>query len=72
MEKIKNLLSRYFLGIVLQISILLIIYTIVLFSFGVENAFVIAFLCALLNIIPYLGPIIGGILIPFDLKNRQL
>ena len=62
MEKIKNLLSRYFLGIVLQISILLIIYTIVLFSFGVENAFVIAFLCALLNIIPYLGPIIGGIL----------
>lgn len=62
MEKIKNLLSRYFLGIVLQISILLIIYTIVLFSFGVENAFVIAFLCALLNIIPYLGPIIGAIL----------
>ena len=61
-EKIKNLLSRYFLGIVLQISILLIIYTIVLFSFGAENAFVIAFLCALLNIIPYLGPIIGGLL----------
>jgi len=62
MEKIKNLLSRYFIGIILQISILLIIYTTVLFSFGVENAFVIAFLCALLNIIPYLGPIIGGIL----------
>ncbi len=61
-EKIKNLLSRYFIGIILQISILLIIYTTVLLIFGVENAFVIAFLCALLNIIPYIGPIIGGIL----------
>lgn len=62
METIKNLLSRYFLGIILQISILLIIYTTVLLIFGVESAFVIAFLCALLNIIPYLGPIVGGIL----------
>lgn len=62
METIKNLLSRYFLGIILQISILLIIYTTVLLIFGVENAFVIAFLCALLNIIPYLGPIVGGVL----------
>jgi predicted PurR-regulated permease PerM len=30
--------------------------------FKVENAFIIAFLCALLNLIPYLGPIIGGAL----------
>ena len=30
--------------------------------FKVENAFIIAFLCALLNLIPYLGPIIGGLL----------
>jgi predicted PurR-regulated permease PerM len=30
--------------------------------FKVENAFIIAFLCALLNLIPYLGPIIGGFL----------
>jgi predicted PurR-regulated permease PerM len=31
----------------------------VLLIFGNKNAFVIAFLCAILNIIPYLGPIIG-------------
>ena len=59
---IKDILSRYFLGLVLQIMILFIIYSIVLFIFGIENAIVIAFLCALLNLIPYVGPIIGGIL----------
>ena len=61
-EKTKNLLSRYFLGLLLQISILLIIYSIVLAVFNVENAFIIAFLCALLNLIPYLGPILGAVL----------
>ena len=61
-EKTKNLLSRYFLGLLLQISILLVIYSIVLALFNVENAFIIAFLCALLNLIPYLGPIVGAIL----------
>ena len=62
-ESIKDLLSRYFLGLLLQINILLIIYSIVLFAFGIKNAFIIAFLCALLNLIPYLGPIIGAFLI---------
>ena len=47
----------------MQISILLIIYSIVLTILDVQNAFVIAFLCALLNLIPYLGPIIGAFLI---------
>jgi predicted PurR-regulated permease PerM len=62
LDKTKSLLSRYFLGLLLQISILLMIYSIVLAIFDVENAFIIAFLCALLNLIPYLGPIIGGVL----------
>jgi len=61
-EKIKNLLSRYFVGLFFQILILFIIYTIVLLIFGVENAVVIAFLCALLNLIPYVGPLISGAL----------
>lgn len=59
---IKDLLSSYFLGLVLQISILFVIYFVVLLVFGVNNAFVIAFICALLNLIPYVGPLIGGIL----------
>ena len=61
-DKTKNLLSRYFLGLLLQITILMVVYSIILAVFNVENAFIIAFLCALLNLIPYLGPIIGGIL----------
>lgn len=64
-DSINNLLSRYFVGILLQILILFIIYTLVLVIVGVENAVVIAFLCALFNIIPYVGPIIGGVLMIF-------
>jgi len=59
---IKDLLSRYFVGLVFQILILFIIYTIVLLIFGIENAVVIAFLCALLNLIPYVGPLISAFL----------
>ncbi|WP_152287912.1 AI-2E family transporter [Flavicella marina] len=59
---IKELLSRYFLGLVMQITILFVIYTSVLLIFGIENAVVIAFICALLNLIPYIGPLIGGAL----------
>lgn len=60
--KIKDLLSRYFIGLLFQILILFIIYTIVLLIFGINNAVVIAFLCALLNLIPYVGPLVGGFL----------
>lgn len=59
---IKDLLSRYFVGLIFQILILFVIYTIVLLIFGIKNAVVIAFLCALLNLVPYVGPIISGFL----------
>jgi len=62
MEKINNLLSRYFAGLLLQLFILFVIYMITLLLVGVENAIVIAFLCALFNVIPYVGPLIGGVL----------
>ena len=65
LNEIKNLLSRYFVGLVLQISILFIIYTAILLTFGVNNAVVIAFLCALLNLIPFIGPMIGLVLMVF-------
>ena len=60
--KIKDLLSRYFVGLIFQIVILFIIYTIGLLILDVENAIVIAFLCALLNLVPYVGPLVGGFL----------
>lgn len=61
-EIINNLLSRYFIGLVLQITILFVLYTITLLIFGIKNAVVIAFLCALLNLIPYIGPMIGAVI----------
>jgi len=64
-SEIKSLLSRYFLGLLFQITILFTIYTIVLLIFGVKDAIVIAFLCALLNLIPYIGPLIGIVLMSF-------
>lgn len=61
-NKIKDLLSRYFSGLLLQILILFVIYTIVLLIFGIDNAVVISFLCALLNLVPYVGPLVSGFL----------
>jgi len=60
-KKIGPLLSRYFIGLIIQLSILFAIYSLILLSFGIKSAIVIAFLAALLNIIPYIGPLIGGI-----------
>ncbi|WP_299522203.1 AI-2E family transporter [Winogradskyella sp.] len=61
-NKIKDLLSRYFVGLIFQILILFVIYTIVLLVFRIDNALVIAFLCALLNLVPYVGPLVSGFL----------
>ena len=57
----KKLLSRYFIGLLLQILILFGIYAATLTIVGIEHPLLIAFLCALFNIIPYVGPIIGAV-----------
>ena len=59
---INNLLSRYFIGLLFQITILFVLYTLILLTFSIDNAIVIAFLCALLNLIPYIGPMIGAVI----------
>lgn len=61
-DKINTLLSRYFLGLLVQLFIVFILYLIVLLIFGIENATIIALLCAVLNIIPYIGPLIASVL----------
>ena len=60
--KINDLLSRYFIGLLIQLFIVFILYLSVLLIFDIENAFIIAFICAVLNIIPYVGPLISSIL----------
>ena len=58
---INRLLSRYFLGLLLQLTIIMILYIIVFLIFGVENAIIIALLCAIFNIVPYVGPLIASV-----------
>jgi len=62
LDKIYTLLSRYFIGLLIQLSIVFVLYLVVLLIFGVQNAVVIAFLCAVLNIIPYIGPLIASVI----------
>jgi len=59
-EKIKHLLSRYFVGLSIQVFIMFILYSIILLSFGIENALAIALFCAVLNLVPFIGPLVGG------------
>jgi len=55
-----NLLKRYFVGIVLQIIVITILVSTVLSILGFKYALLIGFFAALMNVIPYLGPILGA------------
>lgn len=56
-----TMLIRYFIGVLGQITIITIFVTIALSILGVKNALLIGFFAALMNIIPYIGPIIGAV-----------
>lgn len=71
-NKIKILLSRYFVGLTLQLTILFVLYSILLSIFEINNPIAIALICAFLNIIPYLGPIFAGILISLFVISSNL
>lgn len=71
-HKIKHLLSRYFVGITLQIFVLFVLYTILLSIFQIQNPVAIAFICAFLNIVPYLGPLVAGILMVFFVGSNHI
>jgi predicted PurR-regulated permease PerM len=55
-----RLLTRYFGGILVQITIITTYVSITLSLFGVKNAILIGFFAALVNVIPYIGPLIGA------------
>lgn len=55
-----KLLIRYFVGLGIQVIVITIIATIVLKLFGFKSALLIAFSFAVLNLIPYIGPLLGN------------
>ncbi|MEL6922761.1 MAG: AI-2E family transporter [Bacteroidota bacterium] len=59
-EETSRLLTRYFGGVVLQMTIITIFVSVFLSLLGIKNALLIGFFAALINVIPYLGPIIGA------------
>ena len=59
MWKSKTLLSRYIIGLIINVLVMIASYAIVLSIVGVQGALVIAFVAGLLNIVPYIGPVIG-------------
>ena len=72
--KAKSLLTRYFVGILFQVTLITTLITIGLSIVGVENAFLIGIFAGIINIIPYIGPMIGaafGIIISTS-SNIQL
>ena len=52
-------LRRYFTGLITQLSILFFCYGIGMDFLNIQHAWVIALFAAIINIIPYVGPIIG-------------
>ena len=60
-HEIHGLLSRYFIGLICEIVCMMTLITAFLSILGVKNALLIGFLAGLFNVIPYLGPIIGGV-----------
>ncbi|SDB34693.1 Predicted PurR-regulated permease PerM [Flavobacteriaceae bacterium MAR_2010_188] len=72
LDKVKNLLSRYFIGLLLQIAVLAILYSGLMLYIDVNNPIAIAFICAFLNIIPYLGPLIAGAIMVLVVVSNNL
>lgn len=64
-KDIEHLLSRYFIGLIVEIfGIALIDFLGLVFivRLGFNASIGIAFICGVLNIIPYVGPFIGGVI----------
>lgn len=55
----KILLRRYFLGLVTDLTAVFIMISFAMWMIGLPNALVIGFFAGILNVIPYVGPVIA-------------
>ena len=67
-----RMLSRYFSGLLLQMTFVIFFLTISLWIMGIQNALLIAIFAALINIVPYLGPMMGCIFAVFITISSSL
>jgi predicted PurR-regulated permease PerM len=54
----KKMLSKYFIGLFIDVLYVSIVVTTLMLVFGIRNALVIGCLAGIMNVIPYIGPII--------------
>lgn len=63
MSESRKILSRYFIGLILELILVMILTTIGLLIVGLnfQTAVTIGFFAGLFNVVPYIGPVIGGV-----------
>lgn len=62
LSKIKQVVQRYITGVLIVMGILAVLYTLLLFVIGVEHAVFFGVFAAMLNVVPFLGPLLGSVL----------
>lgn len=62
LKKSKHLLSRYYLGLLFNMMVMVTLYTIGLLVIGVKGALVIGLFGGIVHIIPYLGPVMATVM----------
>src|SRR5690554_894903 len=60
--RIRKVVQKYLTGVFYVMCILFVLYSILLYSLGIKHAMLFAAIAAVLNIIPYIGPLIGSLL----------
>jgi len=58
-SQIKTVIQKYLIGLVIETAIVATLYTITLLALGIDYALLLGILGALINLIPYLGGIVG-------------
>ncbi len=61
-KTLRKVIQNYIIGIFKVMAILVVLNAAVLFGLGIQHAIFFAVFAAFLNIIPYLGPILGAVL----------
>jgi predicted PurR-regulated permease PerM len=60
LKESSNMLTRYFLGLMVQAFSFALIVGTILFAFGVPNAYLIGAFGGIMNLVPYVGPLVGS------------
>ncbi|MBB5638393.1 putative PurR-regulated permease PerM [Pedobacter cryoconitis] len=61
-RQIEKIVKSYLIGLLIQITYIIVLLGGALWLFGIQNALLIGIIFAFLNLIPYLGALIGNIL----------